>query len=176
MPPLCAAIARYLAFLWPGRHIVSLSFVRKPDHDDREHHLSRRAAIDESRFAVFSQDGRIHWQQHACIRSQPQNRSIHAARRFGPTGSGDSLRTSGGAPRLRLAIANLMGGMARVEPDACRHRMSEATSISYSAAARTCRALGVRMVTSSSAAVGCTAMVASKSALVAFILIAIPST
>jgi hypothetical protein len=110
MPPLCAAITRYLAFLWPGRHIVSLSFVRKPDHDDREHHLSRRAAIDESRFAVFSQDGRIHWQQHACIRSQPQNRSIHAARRFGPTGSGDSLRTSSGVPRLRLAIARLMGG------------------------------------------------------------------
>jgi hypothetical protein len=36
----------------------------------------------------------------------------------------------------------------------------------YSAAARTCRALGVRMVTNSSAAVGCSAMVASKSALV----------
>jgi hypothetical protein len=46
----------------------------------------------------------------------------------------------------------------------------------YSAASRTWRALGVRIVTSSSAAVGCNAMVASKSALVAFILTAMPST
>jgi hypothetical protein len=46
----------------------------------------------------------------------------------------------------------------------------------YSAACRTWRAVGVRMVTSSSAAVGCNAMVASKSALVAFILTAMPST
>jgi hypothetical protein len=46
----------------------------------------------------------------------------------------------------------------------------------YSAAWRTWRALGVRMVTSSSAAVGCSAMVASKSALVAFILTAMPSS
>ncbi len=43
----------------------------------------------------------------------------------------------------------------------------------YSAACRTWRAVGVRMVTSSSAAVGCSAMVASKSALVAFIFTAI---
>jgi hypothetical protein len=46
----------------------------------------------------------------------------------------------------------------------------------YSAACRTWRALRVRMVTSSSAAVGCRAIVASKSALVAFILTAMPST
>ena len=38
-----------------------------------------------------------------------------------------------------------------------------------SAASHTWRAVGVRIVTSSSAAVGCSAMVASKSALVAFI-------
>ena len=44
------------------------------------------------------------------------------------------------------------------------------------ASPRTWRAVGVRIVTSSSAAVGCTAMVASKSALVAFILTAMPST
>ena len=42
----------------------------------------------------------------------------------------------------------------------------------YSAACLTCRAVGVRIVTSSSAAVGCSAMVASKSALVAFIFTA----
>ena len=42
----------------------------------------------------------------------------------------------------------------------------------YSAACLTCRAVGVRIVTSSSAAVGCNAMVASKSALVAFIFTA----
>jgi len=40
----------------------------------------------------------------------------------------------------------------------------------YSAASRTCRALGMRMITSSSAAVGCSAMAASKSALAAFSL------
>jgi hypothetical protein len=45
----------------------------------------------------------------------------------------------------------------------------------YSAACRTWRAFGVRIVTSSSAAVGCSAIVASKSALVAFILTAMPS-
>ncbi|MGY3483010.1 hypothetical protein ACVW1C_000893 [Bradyrhizobium sp. USDA 4011] len=43
----------------------------------------------------------------------------------------------------------------------------------YSAAWRTWRAVGVRIVTSSSEAVGCSATVASKSALVAFILTAI---
>jgi len=43
----------------------------------------------------------------------------------------------------------------------------------YSAAAsRTCLAVGVRIVTSSSAAVGCSANVASKSALVAYIFTA----
>jgi len=43
----------------------------------------------------------------------------------------------------------------------------------YSAAWRTCLAVGVRIVTSSSDAVGCSAIVASKSALVAFIFTAI---
>ena len=42
----------------------------------------------------------------------------------------------------------------------------------YSAACLTYRAVGVRIVTSSSAAVGCSAIVASKSALVAFIFTA----
>jgi hypothetical protein len=45
----------------------------------------------------------------------------------------------------------------------------------YSAASRTYLAVGVRIVTSSSAAVGCRAKVASKSALVAFIFTAIAS-
>src|SRR5215207_7315828 len=43
----------------------------------------------------------------------------------------------------------------------------------YSAASRTYLAVGVRIVTSSSAAVGCSAIVASKSAFVAFIFTAI---
>ena len=43
----------------------------------------------------------------------------------------------------------------------------------YSAACLTYLAVGVRIVTSSSAAVGCSAIVASKSALVAFIFTAI---
>src|SRR5262245_42706332 len=47
---------------------------------------------------------------------------------------------------------------------------------SHSAAARPYTLVGERIVTNSSAAVGCTAMVASKSALVAPILIAMPST
>jgi len=46
----------------------------------------------------------------------------------------------------------------------------------HSAASRTWRAVRVRMVTSSSVAVGCNAIVASKSALVAFILTAMPSS
>src|SRR5271169_6991355 len=46
----------------------------------------------------------------------------------------------------------------------------------YSAASLTYRAVGVRIVTSSSAAVGCSAMVASKSALVAFILTAMATS
>ena len=49
-------------------------------------------------------------------------------------------------------------------------------SSGYSAASLTYCALGVRIVTSSSAAVGCKAIVESKSALVAFILTAMPST
>lgn len=43
----------------------------------------------------------------------------------------------------------------------------------YSTTSRTCRVTGVLMVTSSSAELGCRAMVASKLALVAFILTAI---
>ena len=53
------------------------------------------------------------------------------------------------------------------------HRESASAERPYSAAWRTWRAVGVRIVTSSSDAVGCSAMVASKSALVAFIFTAI---
>src|SRR5271166_2165226 len=54
-----------------------------------------------------------------------------------------------------------------------KQRDERAAPAPYSAACRTWRAVGVRMVTSSSAAVGCSATVASKSALVAFIFTAI---
>ncbi len=61
--------------------------------------------------------------------------------------------------------------MARCDNPAMAIRASS-SRVAYSAASRTWREVGVRMVTSSSADVGCNATVVSKSSLVAFILIA----
>jgi len=82
--------------------------------------------------------------------------------------SGHDLRTAGlvWRPASRGSCIDLFED--RTAPGRC--------APPYSAASRTYRAVTVRIVTSSSAAVGCSAMVASKSALVAFIFTAMPST
>src|SRR5262245_12758595 len=85
------------------------------------------------------------------------------------------------APRHAVARGGgLVGGLGSTWLR--QHRWSQrrlevvARDVSYSAASRPWRLLTVRIVTSSSDAVGCTAMVASRSALVAPIFTAIPTS
>jgi pimeloyl-ACP methyl ester carboxylesterase len=98
-----------------------------------------------------------------CVRDLPRRRPTSPPSRR-PMRVRPRLATSASSGRN---IATRCGGTPR---NGCWRQNN------YSAASRTWRAVGVRMVTSSSAAVGCSAMVASKSALVAFILTAIPIT
>ena len=79
------------------------------------------------------------------------------------------------APKARsntaMAYGRTEGNSAEPGPRLFRHQPLDL----HSAASRTWLSAFSRMVTSSSAAVGCTAMTASKSALVAFILTAMPT-
>jgi hypothetical protein len=71
-------------------------------------------------------------------------------------------------------VVRMSGAVCKtVDPDVA---LIQGRGSPYSAASLTCRSVGVRIVTSSSAAVGCSAMVASKSALVAFIFTAMATT
>jgi hypothetical protein len=97
-----------------------------------------------------------------------------------PTRPADSGRA--GLIRAATHRWRMSGGWFCIE-DSCNKRKKKAPLgagfagwTGYSAASRTRVSAFVRSVTSSSAAVGCTAMTASKSALVAFIFTAIPTS
>ena len=108
--------------------------------------------------------------------------SNHASRcvRIGPEDDGpvlgipanalgrDLFRSS--SPHERMRYAGQRSFREARSPDLAS--LIRATEAAYSAASLTYLAVGVRIVTSSSAAVGCSAIVASKSALVAFIFTA----
>ena len=143
-------------------HQQALHVRRSRPQDGRE--LRRTIAARCARCAFPTIPGR-HRRRSSCFAADLSRRGRDPDRRSRRTPASAKIGHFG---FFRPSTATRSGEAAAEWMEATGNRPTEV----YSAASRTWRAVGVRMVTSSSAAVGCSAMVASKSALVAFILMA----